>query len=452
MQPCHNARRLYLFALVVVLCSTTYAAAQPGTLDLTFANNGIFAAPGTLRGAQGGAIQSDGNIVVAGSGAFNQTSADTLIRLTPAGVLDQSFGSGGVVTITNPGGSVYYVDGFFALAIQSNGKIVAAGAAQLESGSVIVQVARFQTNGSLDPSFGSGGFTTTTAITTTPYNSSASRNVALALQPNGEILVAAGYSNLMARFTSSGQLDTTFGSGGIVNLANAGASFSTAPTQIAVQKNGKILVASGSLAPTPQLQAGTISRYNSNGSLDATFGASGTAASVGSASALLLQSDGKIVVAGALTSKINAAPAANDVGFGIIRYTSSGSIDKTFGSGGVAIADFGANAPLSGAFALAIQSNGDIVAAGAAAQGAANLSFDSAFGLARFTSTGQLDSSFGSGGLVTTTILSGSSNVYSDVTGLAIQSDGKIVAAGNTAVDQGFGSGTGAYVARYLAQ
>jgi uncharacterized delta-60 repeat protein len=435
-----------------VLCSTTYAAAQPGTLDLTFANNGIFAAPGTLRGAQGGAIQSDGNIVVAGSGAFNQTSADTLIRLTPAGVLDQSFGSGGVVTITNPGGSVYYVDGFFALAIQSNGKIVAAGAAQLESGSVIVQVARFQTNGSLDPSFGSGGFTTTTAITTTPYNSSASRNVALALQPNGEILVAAGYSNLMARFTSSGQLDTTFGSGGIVNLANAGASFSTAPTQIAVQKNGKILVASGSLAPTPQLQAGTISRYNSNGSLDATFGASGTAASVGSASALLLQSDGKIVVAGALTSKINAAPAANDVGFGIIRYTSSGSIDKTFGSGGVAIADFGANAPLSGAFALAIQSNGDIVAAGAAAQGAANLSFDSAFGLARFTSTGQLDSSFGSGGLVTTTILSGSSNVYSDVTGLAIQSDGKIVAAGNTAVDQGFGSGTGAYVARYLAQ
>lgn len=452
MQPRHNARRLYLFAFAVVLWSTTYAAAQPGTLDLTFANNGIFAAPGTLRVAQGVAIQSDGNIVIAGSGAFNQTSADTLIRLTPAGVLDPSFGSGGVVTVTSPGGSVYYVDGFFALAIQSNGEIIAAGAAQLESGSVIVQVARLQTNGSLDPSFGSGGFTTTTAITTTPYDSSASRNVALALQPNGEILVAAGYSNLMARFTSGGQLDATFGSGGIVNLANAGASFSTAPTQMAVQKNGKILVASGTLAPTPQLQAGTISRYNSNGSLDATFGASGTAASVGSASALLLQSDGKIVVAGGLTSKTNAPPAANHVGFGIIRYTSNGAIDKTFGSGGVAIADFGANAPLSGAFALAIQSNGEIVAAGAAAQGALNLSFDSAFALARFTSTGQLDSSFGSGGLVTTTIVSGGSNVFSDVTGLAIQSDGKIVGAGNTEVDQGFGVGSGAYVARYLAQ
>jgi uncharacterized delta-60 repeat protein len=256
----------------------------------------------------------------------------------------------------------------------------------------------------------------------------------------------------MARFTSSGQLDTTFGSGGIVNLANTGPNLYTAPTQIAVTKTGKILVASGTLAPTPQLEAGTISRYNSNGSLDTTFGAAGTAASVGSASALLLQSDGKIVVAGALTSKLNALPAANDVGFGIIRYTSSGAIDKTFGSGGVAIADFGANAPLSGAFALAIQSNDEIVAAGAAAQGAANLSFDSAFGLARFTSTGQLDSSFGSGGLVTTTIVSGSSNVFSDVIGLAIQSDGKIVASGNTEVDQGFGSGSGAYVGRYLAQ
>lgn len=441
----------FLLALAILLCGAAYAVAQAGSLDPTFANNGIFAAPSPLRGVLAVAIQSDGKIVLTGGGAFDQAPADTLVRLTTSGALDTTFGSGGVVTVTSPG-NVAYVDGFFALALQPNGEIVAVGAAQLGSGAVIVQVARFESNGSLDPSFGSGGFTTTTAITFTPYDSSGTRNVALALQPDGKILVAASYSNLLARFTSSGQLDTSFGTGGVANLANPGLSLSSAPTQIAVEKNGKILVACGSLAPTAQIQAGTISRYNRDGSLDTTFGASGTAASVGSASALLLQSDGKIVAAGALTSKINAPPAANNVGFGVVRYNSNGAIDKTFGSGGVAIADFGSNAPLSGAFAVAIQSNGDIVAGGAAAQGALNLSLDSAFGLARFTGAGQLDSTFGSGGLVTTTIVGGSTNVYSDVVGLAIQSDGKIVAAGNTVVDQGFGSGTGAYVARYLAQ
>ena len=136
----------------------------------------------------------------------------------------------------------------------------------------------------------------------------------------------------------------------------------------------------------------------------------------------------------------------------MVRYNPSGTIDKTFGSGGVAVADFGTSAPLSGAFAVAIQSNGEVVAGGAAAQGAFNLSFDSAFGLARFTSAGALDTSFGAGGLVTTTLVSGSTNVYSYVDGLAIQSDGKIVAVGNTLVGQGFETGTGGYVARYLAQ
>ena len=138
-----------------------------------------------------------------------------------------------------------------------------------------------------------------------------------------------------------------------------------------MQANGKILVVSGEASrlvfqPQPAAQTGALSRYNSNGSLDTTFGASGTSASVAAASALLLQSDGKIVVAGALTSKLKAPPAANDVGFGIVRYNPNGSIDTTFGTGGAAAAEFGVNAPLSAAFALAIQSNGDLVAAGAA--------------------------------------------------------------------------------------
>lgn len=450
MQLTKITGRLPLFAFIMLMCASSHAAAQAGSLDPTFGNKGVATAP---MGAKAIAIQSDGKIVVAGAGVSNSQFFDTLLRLNTDGSLDTTFGSGGIAYLTPPGAGSAPL-GFFALAIQPNGEIVAAGATQTEQGGYtnFVQVALVESNGSLDTSFGSGGFTAPNMIAFTPYNVTGTEALALALESNGSILVATSYSNLLVRFTSSGQLDTTFGNGGIVNLANQGPNTSFAPTQIALEKNGKILVTSGGVAPAPLVQAGTISRYNINGSLDATFGAGGTAACVASASALLVQSNGKIVVAGSLTSKLNAPPAGNDVGFGVVRYNSSGILDKSFGSGGVAVADFGTSALLSGAFAVAIQANDEIVAGGAAAQGALNQSFDSAFALARFTGAGALDTSFGSGGLVTTTLVSGSSNVYSYVTGLAIQTDGKIVAAGNTAVDQGFGSGTGAYVVRYLAQ
>lgn len=421
---------LSLFAIAVLFCASTQASGQAGQLDTTFANNGIFATTTSKSSAAAVAIQSDGKIVMAGTGLANNAFADTLIRLNTDGSLDSTFGSGGVANVTA-------AFGFFALAIQSDGKIVAAGATEGSAG-VIVQVMRVETNGALDTSFGSGGITTTTAISFGPSGS-------LALQPNGAILVAAGNPSVLARFTSSGQLDTSFGGSGIVNLVNPG------PTQIAVQANGKILVASGEPArlvfqAQPLVQAGTISRYSSNGALDKTFGASGTAACVASASALLLQSDGKIVVAGALSSNLATPPKANDVGFGVVRYSANGMIDKSFGTGGVATADFGTSAPFSGAFAVAIQSNGDVVAAGAAAATASGESSTSSFGLARFTSTGKLDTTFGSGGIVTTT--TGTAE-YSWLTGLAIQSDGKIVAVGTAQFNF---VNDNAYVARYLAQ
>jgi uncharacterized delta-60 repeat protein len=441
------------FVLATLICANVYAAAQAGSLDPTFGNNGI--ATTSLRAATASALQSDGKIVLAGLGDSNSQFYDTLTRLNSDGSIDTSFGVNGVANFQPGSGSGLAPFGFFAMAIEPNGEIVAAALTQGLANGIytnFVQVARVEANGTLDASFGSGGFTVTRDITFTPNNVTGPQAIALGLESNGSIVVASSYFNLMARFTNHGQLDTTFGSGGLVNLANPGPNTTSAPTQIVVEKNGKILVASGSTTPTPTLQSGTISRYNSNGTLDTTFGAAGSAASVASASALLVESDGEIVVAGSLTSKVNAAPAGNDVGFGVVRYTANGMIDKTFGSGGVAVADFGTGAPLSGAFAVAVQANGEVVAGGAAAQGELSSSFDSAFGLARFTSAGLLDSSFGTGGLVTTTLVSGSTNVYSYVNGLMIQSDGKIVAAGDTSVGQGFEAGTLAYVARYLAQ
>jgi len=168
---------------------------------------------------------------------------------------------------------------------------------------------------------------------------------------------------------------------------------------------------------------------------------------VATPTALVLQSNGKILVAGSIAV---VPPAANRVGFGIVRYNATGTLDTTFGTGGVAIADFGTSAALSGAFALAIQANGEIVAAGVAAAGPFFNGFSSAFGLARFTTAGALDTSFGSGGLVMTAVESGSV-VYSYVAGIAMQSDGNIVAAGSTIVEEGFDHGS-RQVARYLAQ
>lgn len=429
-------QRLSLFAMAFLLCVSTQAAGKAGDLDPNFGNKGIFSTTTDRATANGVAIQSDGKIVVAGINVANSNFADLLIRLNTDGTLDTSFGSGGIDNLVPPGNQS--AEGFFALAIQSDGKIV-AGAATGEQGSSVA-VARVNTDGSLDTSFGSGGFTATVSAGSIFFGGG------LALQSDGKILVAAGFGNpsIMARFTSDGQLDTYFGSGGVVNLQNPG------PTQMAVQSDGKILVASGEagrlvLQPqAPADQAGTIARYNSNGTPDKTFGASGATASVASASALLLQSDGKIVVAGAITSKLNAPQTTSDIGFGLVRYN-SGSIDTKFGTRGVAITDFGSNAPDSGDFAVAIQSNGDIVAAGAAAVEKSGSLSSSSFGLCRYTSAGKLDTTFGSHGIVITTVVSGQ---VSWVSALAIQSDGKIVAAGTSHFDF---EDTNAYVARYLA-
>jgi uncharacterized delta-60 repeat protein len=443
MQRPTISQRFSIFTFAIVLCAANYAQAQAGSLDPTFGTGGIFSSPTTRGSASAIAIQSDGKIVVAGGGVANNGFADILFRLNTNGTLDSTFGSGGLVTIDNE-------DGFFALAIQPNGKIVAAGEGNSGTAGSIVQVARFNSNGSLDKSFGTGGFTTTTAIPFTPFNAT----VALGLQSNGDLLVAASSPGLLARFTSSGQLDTTFGTGGIANLANVGPALTdtapSLPTKVIALADGKILVSAGVPGPTPAAVASVVSRYNSNGSLDTTFGAAGMAASVVSASAMALESNGRIVIAGAVTSKVNVPPASNDVGFGIVRYTANGNVDTTFGTGGAAIVDFGAAAPLSGPFAVAIQSNGDVVAGGAAALGPENSSVNSAFGLIRVTSSGVLDTTFGSDGIVITTIQSGSP-VFSFVTGLAIQSDGKIVAAGTTLPDLGFISSS-ANVARYLSQ
>ena len=183
------------------------------------------------------------------------------------------------------------------------------------------------------------------------------------------------------------------------------------------------------------------------------------AACVASAAAIAIQSNGKIVVAGTIPSALNTLVSGgitfvdNQTGFGVVRYNSSGSVDTSFnpgggiGSGGGVITGFGNSFPAGSAFALAIQSNGDIVVAGQAGNG--NQQFtSSSFVLARYTTTGRLDTTFGSNGTVITTLSQGP---ISFVSALVLQSDGKIVAAGNSGFNSG-GFVDNFAIARYLAQ
>ncbi len=450
---------LGILAMLMVITASTLAFAQAGTLDSTFGTGGIFGTSFTQPAAADNAIaiQSDGKIIVGGLIALSTGGGEgALIRLNTNGTLDSSFGTGGIVTSDFGNGSGAIV---FAIAIQPNGQIVvAAEGGFFDAGTV----ARFNSDGSLDTTFGNQGFAISDSVNSPPGASNA-----MALQPNGSILVTGG--GFMARYTSTGQVDTTFGTNGVAMLN------SLVVTGMALQPDGKILVTTGSGTETaietapapPSAIAGSISRYNSNGTLDTNFGVAGQASCVASAAAIALQSNGKIVVAGTITSGLSNVLydgrmyLNNLTGFGLVRYNPSGSIDTTFnpgvglGSGGGVVTGFGSSFPYSGAFALAIQSNGEIVVAGVAGYATFNAYVpptqlaSSSLALARYTTTGQLDTSFGTNGTVITTV--GQTNI-SSVSALAIQSDGKIVAAGNSAVPQRDDVVNNFAVARYLAQ
>ena len=433
-----------VLACAVLIAWAGPAMAQAGKLDPTFGAGGVFidtAGEFNNTGTFGSvvALQSDGKIVAAGQIG----SASGVLRLNTNGTLDQSFGNGGVVIIP---GSDFSLSQVIGVAIQSDGKIV-VGSSNIEAGfGPLFMLARLNQNGGLDGGFGSAG------IVETQIGSFGAAASVLALQPDGKILLAG--QGAMARYDSKGQLDDSFGSGGEAAISESG------PTAIALQPDGKILLAAGGSVPgflvgPPGLGssqvAGIISRYNTNGSLDTSFGISGQAASVVVASAIAVQSDGaclstcKILVGGSTITSLSFNNG-NGIGFGLVRYMSNGNVDATFGVSGGVTASFTPAEPQAALFALALQTNGNIVAAGTAGQpGAAQIDF----ALARFTGSGLLDTTFGSSGTVTTAF----GMTQASISALAVQSDGKVVAVGGSQLSPGVPTGkVGFIVARYLGR
>jgi uncharacterized delta-60 repeat protein len=401
---------------IVFAAASTFALAQAGQLDPTFATNGIFS--NAINGggfATTVALQSNGQIVVGGQVGGSQGGTEGgVIRLNTNGTLDTTFGTKGVVTI-----QFADVEGVVTgMAIQPNGQILVVGTGLPGFGSIV----RLNTNGSIDTTFGTNG---AVSLTITPGT--------LALQPNGEILVTGLFPGTtlsvtpqMQLYQSNGQPDTNFGTGGSAPLV-------VAASGIALQANGQIVISNGS----------TSARYNSDGSLDTTFGISGQASTVEAAAAVALQANGSIVTAGTVTGQLSLG--GNSTGFGVARLSSKGTVDAAFGTRGGALTTF-PDANTSGATSLVIQPNGEIVVGGAEGNTTDyGTKVTQSFALARYLSTGKVDTKFGTGGLVTT-------SAGFSISALALQSDGKILAVGGTsALESGAALGN-LIVARYLGQ
>jgi uncharacterized delta-60 repeat protein len=297
---------------------------------------------------------------------------------------------------------------------------------------LLLAATAFANPGDLDLTFGKGG------EVTTDFKGSNEIINAAALQPDGKIVTAGirfvGESAVtgdfvVARYNSDGTLDRTFGSGGRV-ITDFGMTESA--SAVALQPDGKIVVAGGTYPGFPFLGFFALARYNSNGSLDTTFGSGGLVItsfnSEGAfASALVLQPDGKILAGG--TKYINfTTDDSSDTDFGIARYNSDGSLDTSFGVGGEVATDF--HQKNDDVFAITLQSDGKIIAVGDSSSAATFVDF----ALTRYLADGSLDTTFGTAGKVETDF--GGKNL-DQARSIVLQTDGKIVAGGTTVSKNG---------------
>lgn len=356
------------------------------------------------------AIQTDGKIIVAGY-SFTGTNYDfVLVRYNTNGSLDTSFdGDGKAIT-----GVLSSTDQAYAVTIQADGKIIAAGYTYNGS-NIDFALVRYNTNGSLDTSFDFDGRVITPVLTSTDQIN------AVSVQPDGKI-VAAGqsrngtyYDFALVRYNANGSLDTSFDTDG--KLTTPILSTDDYANALVIQSDGKILATGNSKIGTTDDFA--LVRYNVNGSLDTSFDADGKLTSdVGSiystARAVAIQTDGKIVAAGYGSNGNN-----ND--FAVVRYNTDGSFDTTFDGDGKTLTPVLSSTDQ--AYAVAIQADGKIVVVGQSYNGS---NYD--FAVIRYNSDGSLDTSFDGDGKATTGVLSSNDNAYA----VAIQTDGKIVVAGQS--------------------
>lgn len=394
------ARRIGRWGSVVAsvaagaLVLASAAATADGDLDPSFGGGDGLVPSAAIADTKGLALRSDGKFVLATTGPFNDSNDFLVERRLADGAPDPTFGGDGRVE-TQLGG----IENAYAVAAQPDGKTIVAGLSTALSGTADFAVVRYDEDGSLDTSFSSDGIVITNLG---GYDAVWS----VVVDANGKI-IAVGSGGIV-RYSADGSLDTTFSSDGIVT--------SFGGVDAALDSEGR-LVAVGSVAGSSSNDF-TVARFNSDGSLDPSFGGDGISTAdfgeIDTGYGITVQPDDRIVVAG--TTQPFQMPG--DVA--VARFATDGTLDASFGGGGKVVTDLDG---YDTARAVAVQDDGKIVVAGGT-DSTLTLYGDQL--VIRYLENGAYDTSFNWDGVATTDYPG------ADVTAgdLAIQPDGKIVAAG----------------------
>ena len=426
-QRASSSRRLRtVFTLILItaigVCSFSplLVQAAAGDLDTSFGVGGRVVtdvSDYTGESGQDVALQRDGKILVAGYAVRSSdgTSDFVVLRYNSDGSLDTSFGVDGKV-LTDFGNANNLAH---AIALQLDGRIIVAGRAYT-SGVSNFAVARYDVNGNLDPSFGIQGKTT--------INFKGKGNKALfswvkdiAIQFDGRIVLAgeADAKLGLARVNTDGSIDPQFGVNGktIVDLSGGGGGGSSAYTvAIQIVDSEERIVTAGYAAPRRGSIDFGLARFKADGTLDNSFDGDGKVITDFAGG----EDSAKGIVIDA-SNRIVVAGTCGGINFALARYNTNGTLDSTLDGDGKLNTDFFGS--LDQGESVAIQPDGKIVVAGVARTPSTN-----DFALTRYNSDGTLDSSFGNNGKLTTNFSGQGSHAYA----LAMQSDNKIVLAGTT--------------------
>lgn len=407
--------------ICLLLITGSQSFAQPGSLDPSFGGNGFVRTDiGDYATGHSVAIQTDGKIIVSASsvlGGFN------LLRYNTDGSLDQDFGTAGTATINFAFPGAYP----WAVTILSDGRIIAAGTLYDNLSKADFAVAKFKSDGKADSSFGVNG------IVTTGFQERNGEAYSVLIQDDGKIVVGGKRSNAfyqkydfaIVRYKENGVLDSSFGGTGIVtsDLEKPGDDLGAS---LAMQADGKILL--GGTKNNGDLSDMAIICYNTNGTVDSSFGVNGVAVTdfngnkdVGNF--IFIQPDAMILIGGSST---NVSTSAGTLA--VARLKTDGTPDISFGDNGkktIAVPDASISITTSG---VATDGNDNVIISGQALKNAILY-----YAIARLDANGILDNSFGDNGVS----LVGAGTLGVAPYGMAIQADNKILVTGASA-----GSGT----------
>ena len=393
------------------------AWASDGVLDTTFHSPDGYVLWDGGSGYDRGrdiALQRDGKILVTGY-MTNGTDDDIMvIRYNKDGTLDTGFGTNGAYVYDSGNGT----EGGYAIAVQSDNKILLAGESSNGSDGDVI-VIRLDSNGNLDPNFGKNG------IYTYDGGNGYDAIVDILVQPDDSIVMCGSSNNgtdndlIVIRLNANGTTDTAFGSNGVATYHKSD-SHDTA-LRLTVQNDGKILV-TGTSHNGSNYDV-LVARFNTNGTLDTSFGTSGITIYNGGdydrGYGIDVNSEGKILVTGVRTKP---GQDITDYDIPVICFDSNGVLDTSFGNNGIVLYD---GALREQCFDLIVQSDDTILVTGQSGSSIGGTS-DWSLVVLKYAQNGTLDTKFGNSGVYRYDPTDNTEWGY----GLALQSDGRIVVTG----------------------